>query len=156
MPTIGLNDVVGSRGEGVFYLATTEYRAFRHPLFRPYFLGEKCPDVDFLVTLWGARGIFFVQVRSTSHALTSTSIRVRLSRPERARFANLPGPTYLAGIHEPSKRCFIRSIDRGSQAGVTSIPLTHELTPGNLQLLYNEVRDFWTMGPYKPQRSVFE
>jgi len=52
-----LSDVIGSRGEHLFFLAATDFRDFEEPLFRPYFLGEKCQDVDFLVNLQGAKGI---------------------------------------------------------------------------------------------------
>lgn len=150
-----LTDVVGSRGEQIFYLAATDYSEFIHPLFRPYFLGEKCPDVDFLVNLWGARGIFFVQVKTTTSALTSNSIEVRLTRKQRQKLMDLPGPTYLVGVQLPEKRCFIRSIHRSSETGITTIALANELHAGNLKKLFDEVKAFWENGSYKPQQSCF-
>ncbi|MFN0056086.1 MAG: hypothetical protein ACKV0T_28400 [Planctomycetales bacterium] len=150
-----MTDVVGSRGEQLFYIAATDYKEFAHPLFRPYFLGEKCPDVDFLVNLWGAKGVFFVQVKATANPLSATSIEVRLSQTRRLRLGELPGPTYLVGVHEPSKRCFIRSIDLSPQTGVASIPLAYELNAANLRALFDEVKDFWATTKYKPQHSAF-
>lgn len=155
MPKQELSNVVGSRGEHMFYLAATDFHAFAHPLFVPHFLDGKCPDIDYLVRLWGAQGIFFVQVKATETPLTALSIQIRLTRTRRKRLAELPGPTYLVGVHEPSKRCFIRSIDRSSQTGMTSIPLAHELNAVNLQALFNEVKAFWAAGSYKPQQSAF-
>lgn len=148
-------DLVGSRGEQIFYLAATDYRIGTDPLFLPRFLGEKCPDVDFLVNLVGARGIFFVQVKSTEAAVGRQSLTVRLTGETCQRLLDLPGPTYVVGVHEPSGRCFIRSIDATTNSGLTSIPLAHELHPDNLKRLFDEVRAFWTTGPYKPQRSHF-
>lgn len=92
---------------------TRDYQTLTHPLFRPpAFLGEKRFDVNYPVKLWGAKGTFFVQVKSTEKPLTSKFIEVRLTQKHRKRMPELPGPTYLVGVHDQSKRCFIRSVDK--------------------------------------------
>ena len=87
---------------------------------------------------------------------TAVSIEVRLTNKKRKRLAGLPGPTYLAGVHEPSKRCYIRSINGSTKTGITSISLANELNSANLQVLFNEVKKFWAAKAYKPQQSAFE
>jgi hypothetical protein len=46
-----LKDVTGFRGEKIVELCLTDYRTFAKPLFRPGFLGEKWPSIDFYVEL---------------------------------------------------------------------------------------------------------
>jgi hypothetical protein len=69
----------------------------------------------------------------------------------------LPGPTYLLGVHEPTRRVFVKSVHTGVAAeAITKIALTHELNSANLQKLYNEVRDYWQSATHKPTDSVFK
>jgi hypothetical protein len=155
LPRSKLTDVIGNRGESIFELAITEYENRSSPLFRPAFVGEKWPAVDYYVELHGARGVFFAQVKATAEPLGVNSISVRLKREKRDALARLPDPTYLVGVHEPSRRCFIRSIDRSSRTGVTSILLANELNAANLQTLFDEIKAFWAAGTYKPNQSAF-
>jgi hypothetical protein len=155
-----LKDLVGYRGEKLFELAISEYSMFPRPLFRPGFLGEKWPAIDFYVELLGVKRrtpFFFVQVKSTAVAIPvgATDIDVSLPPTKRDFLFRVPGPTYLAGVHEPSKRTFILSINAQAPQGVYRIPLKHELTPANLQILYDEVKSFWSSHTYKPQNSHF-
>jgi len=155
-----LKDLVGYRGEKLFELAISEYSMFPRPLFRPGFLGEKWPAIDFYVELLGVRSrtpFFFVQVKSTANAIPNGAAHLDVSLPpgKREFLFRVPGPTYLAGVHEPSKRTFILSINARSAQGVYRIPLQHELTPVNLRLLYEEVKAFWQSHTYKPQNSHF-
>ncbi len=152
-PTI--KDALGKLGEGMFEVALTDFQLFPRPLFDAHHLDGKCPNVDFLVVMSGARGIFFVQVKTTKDPLTASSIAVQLTKDQRNGLAQMPGPTYLAGVYAPTRRCFIRSIDQSSQAGITSIPLKYELNPANLQILYNEVQRYWARRTDKPQPSAF-
>jgi hypothetical protein len=151
---------VGDRGEMLFKLAISEYSMFPRPLFRPGFLGEKWPAIDFYIELLGVKSrtpFFFVQVKSTATAIPvgATDLEVSLPPKKRDFLFRVPGPTYLAGVHEPSKRTFILSINAQAPQGVYKIPLQHELTPANLQILYEEVKAFWKSHTYKPQNSHF-
>ena len=152
--------VIGDRGENIFELAVTDYSRFARPLFHPTFLGDKWPSVDYYVELLGVRDCrpaMFVQVKSTGQPLSADSRDIEISLPKGkcVSLFMVPGPTYLAGIHEPTRRAFILSIHRRPNQGVYRIPLRNELTPENLLLLYNEVAEFWKKRPLKPLTSAF-
>jgi len=51
-----LMEVVGFRGEKVVELCLTNYESFAAPLFRPGFLGDKWPSIDFYVERRTVRG----------------------------------------------------------------------------------------------------
>lgn len=156
-----LQDVTGFRGEKIVELCLTEYSAFAQPLFRPGFLGDKWPAIDFYVELTsvpGRRPYFFAQCRTTSLPITrgATSLSVSCTRSNLQRLLEIPGPTYLLGIHEPSRRVFARSVHLGaSLTNPSRIPISHELTPARLRELYNEVRGYWQSTGHKPTHSVF-
>ena len=101
-----LREVTGFRGEKIVELCLTDYRAFDAPLFRPGFLGDKWPAIDFLIELNsvpGRRLYFFAQVKSTGGALTSgaRSLTISSKKEDIAHLLEIPGPTYLFGVHEP-------------------------------------------------------
>ncbi len=158
---IELRDVIGFRGEKLVELRLTDYSAFSRPLFRPGFLGDKWPAIDFYVELNSVRGkrpYFFAQVKATSAPLTSGSTQLSISskKTDIERLLRIPGPTYIFGVHEPSNRVFVRSIHSGVPIhAVTRIPVAYELTSTNLEALHKEVRDFWGANAYKPAASVF-
>src|SRR6516162_8561794 len=84
---------VGDRGESIFELAIMDYSRLPAPLFRPTFLGDKWPAVDFLVELTGVRGmtpVFFVQVKSTARAIANNRLEVVL--PPRRSYCLLAFP----------------------------------------------------------------
>ncbi len=153
-----LRSFIGDRGESIFELAITDYSQFTRPLFRPAFLTEKWPAVDYLVELIGVKGmtpVFFVQVKSTTTPIVGSEIQVALPPRKRKSLARIPGPTYLVGVQEPRKRAFIRAVNDQAGPGVYAIPVTHELTPANLRVLYDEVAAFWQRQDFKPQQSAF-
>jgi hypothetical protein len=153
-----LRNFTGDRGESIFGLAITDYSHFPRPLFRPAFLTERWPAVDYLVELTGVKGmtpIFFVQVKSTIAAIGAGRIQVTLPPKKRQSLARIPGPTYVVGVQEPMKRAFIRALTEQGKPGVYAIPITHELKPANLQVLYDEVKAFWQQQSFKPEHSAF-
>lgn len=154
-----LKDLTGYRGEKIVELSLTDYQAFKHPLFRPGFLGDKWPAVDFYVELLGLRDrklYFFAQAKSTTKALKSKSITISTKKSDIIRLLQIPGPTYIFGVHEPSGRVFVRSVHTGTPAkAINSIALTHELNSTNLRELYDEVRRFWGRKNRKPSSSAF-
>src|SRR5688572_5392436 len=118
MPTSFLQDVTGFRGEKIVELCLTDYSAFPRPLFRPAFLGDKWPAVDFYVELNDVRGkrpYFLIQCKATAAALTgrSTSLAISSRRDDIARLLQIPGPTYILGVHEPTRRVFAKSVHTG-------------------------------------------
>jgi hypothetical protein len=156
-----LRDVTGFRGEKILELCLTDYQNFPQPLFRPGFLGDKWPAIDYYVELTSVRGkrlYFFAQVKSTTSALTaqSTQLSISTKRKDIERLLRIPGPTYILGVHEPTKRVFVRSVHTGTVArAITRIPLAYELTSVNLQALHDEVRRYWQMNAHKPTSSIF-
>jgi hypothetical protein len=157
-----LADVTGFRGEKIVELCLTDYAVFAEPLFQPGFLGDKWPAIDFyveLVTDPGRHLYFFAQVKTTARPWTPRSRTVRIDARLRdvARLSKIPGPTYLLGVHEPSRRVFARSVHQGTpMRPISSIPVSHELTPGALKRLHDEVETFWLGRSYKPSSSAFE
>ncbi len=152
-------DAIGDRGESIFKLAITDYSQFAKPIFRAVFLAEKWPVVDFVVELVGPKKttpVFFVQVKATTKPFMAPRFHVTLPAEKRRQLAKVPGPTYLVGVHEPSKRAFIRAVDNSSKKGMTTIRLANELTPNNLKVLFDEVRDFWDRNSAKPPTSAFD
>ncbi len=156
-----LRDVTGFRGEKIVELRLTDYQAFAKPLFRPGFLGDKWPAIDFYVELTAVRGkrpYFFVQAKATTSGLTtrSSNLRVSTAKKDIDRLLRIPGPTYIFGVHEPSQRVFVRSVHAGIPVqAITRIPVSYELTTANLQTLHDEVRDYWVSTNHKPTSSVF-
>jgi len=159
--TTELRDVTGKRGERIVELRLTDYKAFPRPLFRPGYLGDKWPCIDFYVELeeiFGRRPYFFVQAKSTTSALgpNSRSVRISTKKKDIAGLLEIPGPTYILGVHEPSQRVFVQSIHNGTPLkAISRIALKHELTATNLQMLHDEVRRFWGTKGNKPRSSVF-
>ncbi len=144
-----LGEVTGFRGEKILELCLTDYQSFKKPLFRPGFLGDKWPAIDFYVELTSVKGkqpYFFAQAKSTSVVLTPTATDLGISTKKKdiERLLRIPGPTYIFGIHEPSRRVFVRSIHAGVPVkAISRISLSHELTSSNLQVLHDEVRGYW-------------
>ena len=156
-----LRDITGYRGEKIVELCLTNYEMFAKPLFRPGFLGDKWPAIDFYVELTGVtkkRLYFFVQVKATTVNIASNAVNLPISSRKQhvSQLLQIPGPTYLLGVHEPSRRVFVRSVHAGVSAkSITRIPLAHELNAGNLRRLHQEVREYWRTSNHKPTSSVF-
>ncbi|MCP4399840.1 MAG: DUF4365 domain-containing protein [bacterium] len=154
-------ELTGFRGEKIVELCLTDYQTFQKPLFRPGFLGDKWPAIDFYVELRdipGKRLYFFVQTKATALTLTppSKNLSISTKKQDIELLLQIPGPTYLFGVHEPSKRVFVRSVHTGIPVqAITRIPLAYELTDMNLQKLHNEVQDYWSTTLHKPTSSVF-
>jgi hypothetical protein len=157
-----LKNVIGDRGELIVKLRLTDYSAFKRPLFRSGFLGEKWPSIDHYVELCGVKQstpYFFAQAKATSKPLrkSATNLVISTTKENIEDLLRFPGPTYLFGIHEPSERVFIRSVHAGMPVrAITRIPLVYELTSPNLRLLYDEVRGFWRTTGNKPKESLFK
>ncbi|WP_417913277.1 hypothetical protein [Candidatus Electronema sp. TJ] len=159
--TGAFRELTGFRGEKIVELCLTDYQAFDRPLFRPGFLGDKWPAVDFYVELEeveGKRLYFFAQTKATADnsSLSEKGLHIYTKRRDIENLLQIPGPTYIFGVHEPTKRVFIRSIHSGIPVkAISRIPLTHELTSINLKKLHNEVCRYWSTTIHKPVSSVF-
>ncbi len=158
-----LKNVLGERGEHLVFLCLSSYvnEEFAEPLFQPGFLGDKWPIIDYFVELnsvQGKRLYFFCQVKTTSRDLNmeSEKLAISASREDIEKLMQYPGPTYILGVHEPSKKVFIRSVHAGTPTkAITQIPISYELNSANLVKLNNEVRSFWDTNFQKPNNSEF-
>lgn len=156
-----LNDVTGFRGERIVELCLTDYSSFKSPLFRPGFLGDKWPAIDFYVELTSSTGsgmYFFGQAKASTSKLSTRSrvLPISSDKNDVERLLKIPAPTYIFGIHEPSKRVFARSVNAGTpKKAISSIPLAFELTSANLKRLHDEIVAHWTTEASKPTQSVF-
>lgn len=156
-----LREVTGFRGEKILELCLTDYQAFPRPLFKSGFLGDKWPAIDYYVELTSVRGkrlYFFAQAKATRSTLVpaQTDLAISTKKKDIERLLQIPGPTYIFGIHEPSRRVFVRSVHAGVPAkAITRIPFSHELTTNNLRILHDEVRGYWATNDHKPESSQF-
>ena len=148
---MGKSDYIGGRGEAIAFTRLSRIcRDDSLPYFWPHYLGEKCPTFDFLVELVGAgerTPFFFVQVKSTRKAYTTTQTPPRLRRDVSAgdvrRMSTFPAPTYVVGVHEADERAFVVSVHGETSEAMTSITTGHELGCETLKCLWDEVREFW-------------
>jgi len=116
--------------------------------------------VDYYVELVGVEGstpFFFAQIKTTVATLSprARTLPIDAKKAQCESLFGVPGPTYIVGVHEPSRRAFILSMHARPSRGVFSIPLKHELHPANLRLLHEEVATFWQSSPHKPSGSHF-
>jgi hypothetical protein len=106
-----LRDIIGKRGENIVELCFTDYANFSSPLFSPTHLGDKWPVVDYYVEIENVKGkrpFFFVQAKATASTSPGASLRISSTRDNVAGLLQIPAPTYILGVHEPSKRVLIQ------------------------------------------------
>jgi len=92
--TSELRDITGFRGEKIIELCLTDYRTLPKQLFRPGFLGDKWPAIDFYVELTavpGKRIYFFAQAKTTTSSLTAVSTDLMISTKKKGLFRSIRG-----------------------------------------------------------------
>lgn len=148
---MGKTDYTGGRGEAIAFTRLTRVcRDDGLPYFWPHYLGEKCETFDLLVELIDAGEMtpfFFVQVKSTRKAYTTTQtpprLRIGVTEADVQRMAAFPAPTYVVGVHEVEERAFVVSVHGGMTRAIPSITTGFELTCDTLRALWDEVRVYW-------------
>lgn len=142
---------IGSRGEAIVTLSLTEQHDRPFPWFRPNFLGERWPTVDFIVELVGSTGneapFFLAQVKSTSLGYTTSNrLKVQMRRNHMAALIKYPVPTYVIGVDEVNRRSFIMAALAGDASHFRSLPTFYSLEDRTiLESLYDEVQTFWAI-----------
>ena len=142
-------DDIGDRGQCLFHLLITQLCHGRNdPYFRPHFLGDKFPTVDYLVELVRFESYFFyVQVKTTTLGVTKSkrqpSLNVAVSQRNINRMVASPIPPYVVGVDEPNARAFLCSVNE-PRAAFTSLATKYPLNSDNMKLLWQEVHDFWS------------
>lgn len=154
-----MTDLIGTRGEKIAELLLTEFRGRAQPLFHPRFLGEKMPAIDFLVELEGAEGsrpFFFAQVKTTVRGYSNAGrLRAECSRRDLERLLLYPAPTYLIGIDEPAQRGYVVSVNSALPRRLGTVCTQYPLEGPTLELLWQEVRQFWDDRDMVLRDSVF-
>ncbi len=142
-------DALGDRGEAIFRVLITEFDTAAGPIFRPYFLGEKWPVVDFIVEIVGAGAsipYFFVQVKTTRAGYTQKEkrLKVSVSGDDIRLLASYPAPTYVIGIDEISRNGFLVSANGENLRSLSSLSTQFAINAVNRRLLWEEVKAYWT------------
>ncbi len=144
-----LTNSIGQRGESIFYVIITRLYGRALPCFRPQFLGDKWPNVDFIVELMdvpsGMTPYFFVQVKATRQGYTKRThrLKVKVPKPHIQQLASYPAPTYLVGIDECEEMGYIVSVKGAHRTGVTSMSTMFLINKETQDMLWQEVMDFW-------------
>jgi hypothetical protein len=158
-----MQNSTGQKGEFAFgSIITRRYRK-NEDLFDPRPLGEKKPITDFYVELTGERKVrpyFFVQVKATR--AKQNNIRVNLSADEISKMRCIPAPVYLVGIELDDRdggvdEAFLLAVDKFTKGGVYYIPKIYPINAQNLEMLYEEVLDYWFLSHNKKRvkKSAF-
>ena len=156
-------DAIGARGEAIVSNLLTRFHGRREPFFRPQFMGDKYPTVDFFVELVGARGtqipFFLAQVKTTTRGYSETiprRLRAQVSRAAMSNLVKYPAPTYVIGVDEQGEEGFIMAALVGGRAQLSSFPTAYSLAKKDtLEALYDEVLAFWVGNPVSFASSRF-
>ena len=153
-------DGLGSRGEALFIVLMTKFHPKGGPIFAAQFLGEKSPLVDFLVVLLDAGAVkpfFFVQVKTTraGYTIKERRLRVKVKQEHVAGLALYPAPTYIVGIDDKTEEGFVISANGVNLTSLSSITTAYPLDEANRQMLWDEVRTYWTAPASPKLNSAF-
>lgn len=144
-----MNDSVGRLGEVLFELLITRYYDRRYSLFRPQFLGDKFPTVDYLVELHKYPGrfvpYFFVQVKTTSRGYTKKDHRLKIRVPSQdmRKLSSYPAPVYLVGVNSIDECAYLACVPHTCRKAVTSLSTQFPIDRSAQDILWHEVKDFW-------------
>ena len=132
----------------IFSLLMSEFHSEAGPIFRPQFLGDKWPSVDFIVELVGATLIVpycFVQVKTTREGYTKilNRLKVKVSQEKVCSLAAYPAPTYIVGIDERQEKGYLVSANGENQSSLSSLSTTFPINKHNREILWHEVNSFW-------------
>ena len=160
---MAVRDDIGTRGEAICFVLLTQFCGYDRPLFRPHFLGDKFPTLDYLVEvvdIGQVTSFFFVQVKTTTQGYAQVRdgqkrLRVQVSRDDMSRLVQYPAPTYIIGIDEREEIGYIVAANEQSPNRISSLSTQFPLNCQNLEQLRNEVRDFWSQRDMRLTKSIF-
>ena len=159
-----MSDEIGQRGEALFFALITHPYGKEEPLFRPKFLGDKWPTVDYLVELIGAgrkTPYFFAQVRTTRNGYAKSGrLRISVSQSDMKKLAFYPAPTYIIGIDDALDyvglpRGYIVSANGEWLKNLSSLITDFPINRANQYALWKEVKDFWSGVDFRDKASKF-
>jgi hypothetical protein len=156
---MAIRDDIGSRGEAICFVLLTQFCGRPRPYFRPHFLGEKFPTLDYMVELVDGdhqSGFFFIQVRATREGYTGKGrLKVKVSKDDLNRMAEYPAPVYVIGIDEVGEAGFLLSAHESSRTTLSSMPTDYPLNCENLKRLWEEVKSYWDHRDMRLEESYF-
>ncbi len=143
-----MKDRLGEKCEEIFVALMTESHSDKGAIFKPRYLDDKLPYVDYIVELVGAgqsAPYFFVQVKSTTQGCTKKQnrLKVKFSQESVRGIASYPAPTYIIGIDEKEKTGYLISANGEELGSMSSLPTIFPIDMQNRGVLWNEVNDFW-------------
>jgi hypothetical protein len=155
-----MRNEIGQRGEVIFSMLITKRWNRKDPIFRPQFLGDKWPTVDFLVELIGVVDFtpyFFVQVKTTRTGYTNQQerLRTKIAGQDLKRLAVYPAPTYVVAIDEIKESGFIISANGEWCDNMSSVSTRFPLDENNQDLLWREVKKYWEKSRLSKLKSSF-
>ncbi len=155
-----VSNELGQRGEAIFQALITRFWAGGLPLFRPHFLGDKCPNIDFMVELLNVSSgtpFFFVQVKTTRAGYTKKArLKVQLGLTDAQELAGYSVPIYVVGVDEKTETAYLSAVPADVQSGFSSLSTAYSLDEETQNALWQEVRTFWEQVkmPSRPSRFL--
>lgn len=156
-----MRDALGQRGEAIFTVLMTEFHGPYGPIFRPQFLGDKWPCVDFVIELVVEAGsmtpYFFVQVKTTRQGYRHKDrrLKVQVPKPHVCALARYPAPTYIIGIDEAQEQGYVVSANGEHLTSMSSLATDFPLNRPTREVLWSEVSRFWSAYPHSALTSAF-
>jgi hypothetical protein len=155
-----VSDIIGQRGEAIAYVLLTRVHPTRGQLFRPQFLGDKWPFVDYLVALEDAGPLtpfFFVQVKATRKGYTAKERRLKVGVPQGhvRGLASYPAPTYIVGVDEVRETGYIVSANGENLSSLSSLITAFPINAIQQDSLWAEVRAYWDASTLPRLTSTF-
>jgi hypothetical protein len=144
-----VRDSIGQWGEYFFFTRITKLYGRNRPLFRPQFLGDKFPTIDYLVELQNCTGkfvpYFFVQVKTTQQGYTkgANRLKIQVSLSDLQKLASYPAPVYVAGVDAVGEQAYLVCVNGTYTNAVTSLSVRFPIDQHAQDILWHEVKDFW-------------
>lgn len=143
---------IGVRGESIIVNLLTRPHNAGEPYFRPQFLGDKYPTLDFFVELVGIHHgptpFFLVQAKTTTRKRTARkgNLPIQVNTRDMARLMRYPAPTYILGVDDPTEVGYLLAVTAGGPTSISNLPTRYPLSDtAILAALYDEVVQFWTL-----------
>ena len=144
-----MSNEIGSRGEFIFAMLLSRRDTTQRSLFKPIFLGDKQPTVDFYVDLLHyarKKGFFFASVKATTLGYTAdgTKLKILVDKDELSELLKFPSPTYLFGIDVIEEKGYFINVNHiETDSNLNGVPVKHLIDTQNIIALWEEVKQFW-------------
>lgn len=144
-----MSNDIGSRGESIFGMLISRYVDPYGSLFKPVFLGDKYPTVDFHIDLLNytdKKGFFFASIKTTTQGYSAdkTKLKIHVSKEELRELSKFPIPVYLFGIDAmEEKGYFICANDINTNSNLNGLPHKYPIDKPHVIALWEEVKQFW-------------